>query len=334
MRVVGYYVHHVGTGHLRHAQAITGHLPGEVHALSSLSRPDGWNRRWIGLERDDTCAEVADPTAHGELHWAPRHDRGLSARMARIAQWIEDERPAVLVVDVSVEVAIFARLMGVPTIVMALPGARTDPAHRAGYATADALIAPWPMGLPQMDRHLQPWRGRTTHVGGLSRFAGRPPCHRPHGRRVLVLQGSGGSATTPHQLVDAAAATPGWTWQRLGPGAWSEDPWAEICGADVVVTHAGLGALADVAEARRPAIVIPEERPFGEQWATAAALNSAGIAITAPAWPPPHEWSGVLDAAVRLGGQMWQQWNIGNGAEHAARVITRIGEQETRCAPQ
>lgn len=327
MTVIGYYVHHVGTGHLRHAQSISAHLPGEVHVLSSLSRPDDWTRRWIPLERDDTGVDVPDPTAHGELHWVPRHHRGLSARMARIAQWIEDERPAVLVVDVSVEVAVFARLMGVPTVVMALPGERTDSAHRVGYATADALVAPWPADLPEMDRHLQPWRDRTTHVGGLSRFAGRRPYrHRPAGRRVLVLQGSGGSATTPDDFVDAAAATPGWTWRRLGPGAWSEDPWAEICGADVVVTHAGLGALADVAAARRPTVVIPEARPFGEQSATAAALKSAGIAVTAPAWPAPNEWPDVLHAALCVGGRVWQRWSAGDGAEQAARVIAQVGD--------
>ncbi len=334
--MIGHYIHHVGRGHLRNAFCIATALDGEVTGLSSLPRPDRWPGKWIELERDDRNAPVRDPSAHGQLHWAPVHDRGLAARMARIASWIDGARPAALVVDVSVEVAVFARLMGIPTVVLALPGNRSDRAHRLGYAQAYAVLAAWPAGLGDMDRDLRPFANHTHHIGGLSRFAGRTPAapSRRGRRRVLVLQGNGGTSIGPAQIAAAAAATPGWEWQRLGPGNWSEDPWPALCSADVVVTHAGLGALADVAAAACPAIVIPQDRPHDEQRATARALADAGLAVTGPAWPDDRQWPELLARAGEVGGSGWCRWRTDGAAQRAARIIEAAGAaQHTRLGP-
>lgn len=322
--MIGYYVHHVGRGHLRSATCIAAALDDELTGLSSLSRPSGWSGPWIELERDDT-APARNPSAHGALHWAPLHDPGLAARMARIAEWIAEVRPAALVVDVSVEVAAFARLMGVPVVVVALPGDRSDPAHRLGYALADAILAPWPAGVGHLDSGLRPWADRVHCVGGLSHFAGRRaavPARGPR-RRVLVLQGSGGTSVRPADVAAAAAATPDWDWRRLGPGAWREDPWPELCAADVVVTHAGLGALADVAAANRPAVVIPEDRPHDEQHATVRALADAGLAVTADGWPRDREWPDLLARALERRSD-WRRWGTAGAAERAAQVIAAV----------
>ncbi len=329
--MIGYYVHHVGQGHLRNATCIAAALDGEVTGLSSLPRPKCWHGPWIQLERDDSGQAVRDPSAHGRLHWAPRGDPGLSARMARIAAWIDTTRPRALVVDVSVEVAVFARLMGVPVVVRALPGDRADPAHQLGYALADAIVANWP-GLGDMARDLTRWADRTHHVGGLSRFAGRSataaPNTAPNARpTVLVLQGSGGTTVGPADVAAAAAATPSWDWRRLGPGAWAEDPWPHLCAADVVVTHAGLGSLADVAAAGRPAVVIPEDRPHDEQRATARALAEAGVAVTSEHWPHDSSWPDLLARALALGGAGWQEWRTDGAAARAARIIEAVAGQ-------
>ena len=72
------------------------------------------------------------PAAHGVLHWAPHHDAGLRGRMALIAQWVADVHPSAAVIDVSVEVAALLRLLGVPVVVVAMPGERIDAPHDAG----------------------------------------------------------------------------------------------------------------------------------------------------------------------------------------------------------
>jgi hypothetical protein len=127
----------------------------------------------------------------------------------------------------------------------------------------------------------------------------------------------------PADVAAAAVATPDWDWHRLGPGAWSEDPWPDLCAADVVVTHAGLGAIADVAAANRPAVVIPEPRPHDEQYATARALGDAGLAVTADRWPRDHDWPGLLVRALARGPD-WRRWGTDGAAERAARVIQAV----------
>ncbi|WAX58924.1 hypothetical protein M6B22_09225 [Jatrophihabitans cynanchi] len=335
--MIGYYVHHVGTGHLRHARCIAAASGQELTALSSLPRPDDWTGPWIQLDRDDSAERPVDPTGHGRLHWSPLHDRGLSARMRTIARWLDTAAPAVLVVDVSVEVSVFARLMGVPVVVMGLPGKRSDAAHQLGYSVAELILAPWPPGLAAMDRDLQPWAQRTAHVGGLSPFEGRSrhPHDRASSRRVVVLQGRGGTSVSESTVRSAADAAPGWSWQRLGPGAWCADPWPALSSANVVICHAGLGALADVAAAGCPAIVLPEPRPHGEQYATADALRTAGLATVLTSWPRPHEWSELLARAARTPASRWSSW-CRSGAARAARLIDDVGSgagrEQEQCA--
>ena len=328
--MIGYYVHHVGSGHLRNATCVAAALDDDVTGLSSLPRPAGWPGPWVELERDDSGPPPRNPSAHGRLHWAPLHDPGLAARMARIAEWISAVRPAVLVVDVSVEVTVLARLMGVPVVVRALPGDRSDAAHQLGFSLAEAIIADWP-DMGALARDLQPWADRTHHVGGITRFAGRTTTAVPKARpRVLVLQGSGGTSVGPAEVAAAAAATPDWEWHRLGPGAWSEDPWPELCAADVVVTHAGLSALADVAAAGRAAVIIPEDRPHDEQRVTAGALAEAGVVVAAEHWPEDQQWPGLLARALAVGASGWRRWGTDGAAERAARVIEAVVDGSRR----
>jgi hypothetical protein len=326
--MIGYYVHHRGAGHATRAAAIADRLDEEVVGLSARPAPGGWEGDWLELARDDTPrpSTGADPAAGGALHWAPAGHFGLRQRMARLAGWICVARPRLLVVDVSVEVAVFARLMGVPVALVALPGRRRDDAHALAFRIASVIVAAWPEWASPMTG-AQPWRSKLHPVGALSRFDGRPPpaptpAVASRNRRVLVLCGSGGSALTPGQVAAAADTTPGWDWTTLGgPGRWEADPWHTLASADVVVTHAGQNAVAEVAAARRPAIVIPERRPYEEQHCMARELGKAGLALAEPRWPEADRWPQLLEEAARRGGERWERWNDSLGADRAARVL-------------
>lgn len=144
-----------------------------------------------------------------------------------------------------------------------------------------------------------------------------------------MLLGAGGTDDTL-DLDAAERATPDWTWHVLGArGRWDQDPWPALCAAEVVVTHAGQNAVAEVAAARRPAIVVPQDRPFGEQAATAAALDRGGLAVVRPSWPRPTEWTECLAAARHRDGSRWTCWAPGDGARRAAGII-----EEIACARQ
>lgn len=326
--MIGYYIHHHGFGHLARAVSISAHLRRPVTALTSrtISQPHPFTQI-VNLPRDDTAAAVSEPSAHGALHWAPHHDPGYGDRMQALARWVADARPEACVVDVSVEVAIFLRLLGVPVIVVALPGQRTDSAHVLVHRVADHILAAWPAAL-NSPHWLLPHAGKTSYVGGISRFDGRD---KSTGRyddastsNVLLLGGAGGGfgEGTP-QLQDV-------TWRVIGgeTGPWVADPWTEICAADVVVSHAGQNSIADLAAAGRPAVIIPQPRPFGEQQATAEVLSRHGLAVTSAEWPSHDRWPHLLSRARDIDTSRWRHWQV-QGA--AARAADAIEATATRC---
>ncbi|MET0930261.1 MAG: glycosyltransferase [Aeromicrobium sp.] len=323
--MIGYYVHHHGRGHLHRAISVAAATDTVVVGLSSLARPPEWVGPWIVLPRDDEGPEPVDPGAHGRLHWVPEKDPGLTARMAGISAWIADDEPDLVVVDVSVEVALLARLHGTPVVTLVLPGDRRDSAHNLVHSVARRVVAVWPSGVTGMVDGLGAHGDRLACVGGVSRFDGRerPARSRPDGRRrVLVLSGAGDTGDG-WDLTAAREQTPGWAWDVLAPGeGWVADPWELMCAADVVVTHAGQNAIAEVAAARRPAIVVPRARPFGEQDAMAAALATDGrFPVTVLPDLPGTGWAGLLDRTARLDGSGWSAWNDGHGAQRVADVI-------------
>ncbi|MCL3838945.1 glycosyltransferase [Aeromicrobium duanguangcaii] len=326
--MIGYYVHHVGSGHVHRATALAAALDLPVTGLSSLPRPASWTGDWIELERDDLTAEGAGDTAEGYLHWAPFGEPGLRSRMAAVASWIDRAAPDLLVSDVSVEIALLARLHGVPVISVVLPGDRSDRAHQLGYAASTELISFWP---PSAEGMAVGVGDRLRPLGALSRFpaAGEMPQRSASTRRVVVLHGRGGGGPTPAQLDEARRQTPGWQWEILGgsDGPWLADPFPSIRDADVVLTHAGQNAIAEVAAARRPAVVIPSARPHDEQGTTAGVLSSGRWPAVVEREFPSTDWAERLDRAAGLDGREWAGWCDGRAAERFADVVARVTQE-------
>lgn len=333
--MIGYYIHHQGFGHLARATSICAHLQCPVTALSSLDIPDPHPfAEVVKLPRDDQAGQVSEPTAHGALHWAPHHDGGFAARMNAVARWVADAGPEAFVTDVSVEIAAFVRLLGVPMIVVALPGQRVDAPHRLAHRLADHIVAAWPQDL-YVPVWLRVHAQKTSYVGGISRFDGRGDGDVGDTRKrlsdsetqVLVL---GGASESFGAVIDnCAQACPGTTWTALGGtnGSWTADPWPQIRGADVIVTHAGQSSVADVAVARRPAVVIPARRPFDEQWATAAMLRRRKLATVAREWPDAQKWPRLLARALASEPQRWHRWQVEGAAARAARAIESTAQR-------
>jgi hypothetical protein len=330
--MIGYYVHHVGRGHLNRACQLAAELEsrGEsVTGLSSLPRPEGWVGDWQHLPRDDEPAVAGAPNARGRLHWAPVGHAGLRGRMAQISGWIDRAAPTALVCDVSVEVELLARLHGVRVVGVVLPGTRDDPAHLLGFDIADLLVGFWPPAARGMLRGA-PYdvKKRVHAVGALSRFAatgGEPP---EPGSAVLLL-GSGGHAMTSADVDSMRRQTPGWRWRLLigSDDSCVDDPWPLIRDAQVVVTHSGQNALAEVAAARRPAVVLPQERPHDEQLVTASVLDDGDWpALVRDTWPS-HGWAELLDQASCLDGQGWADWCDGRAGQRFADLVLDVVRQ-------
>lgn len=324
--LVGWYAHHVGAGHVTRAATVAQRVNAPVVVLSSAPRPDGWpEAQWVSLP-DDNATGGRDHAAGGTLHWAPLLHEGYRDRMARISSWVNDSRPTCLVADVSVEVLLLGRLLGVPTVGVVMAGDRSDPPHQTGYGAASRLVASWPRTVNPVVGWRPQWDPKTSWVGAMSRFDQRTAGRPPRQRRVAVLWGRG--SAVPHtELAAARDATPGWHWTFLA----STDPdvvWAGLEDADVVVTHGGQNALAEVAAARRPAVVLPQDRPHDEQRHLAASLD-APVAVC-PDWPVPGAWPELLRRTAGLDPQRWSRWSDGRAADRFAAVVDDVAR--TRAA--
>ncbi len=335
--MIGYYIHHHGFGHLARAISITAQMNQPVTALTSLdiAEPHPF-AAIVKLSRDDRQSQACEPTANGGLHWAPQHHTGYSARMHELAQWVSETKPDAVVVDVSVEVATFVRLLGIPIIVVALPGRRVDPPHQMVHRLADHIVAAWPEAFNE-PTWLRTYRAKVSYVGGISRFDGRdrlPVSHLEHryrlpqmGMTVLVLAGASDQFGTA--LDEYRSALPGCTWTTLGgmSGTWTSDPWQQICSADVVITHAGQGSIADVAAARRPAVVIPQPRPFDEQLVTAQVLQKHRLAVVAGPHSDLRAVPALVTHARETDTQRWLRWQTDGAAGRAAAAIVATAQR-------
>lgn len=336
---VGYYAHHVGAGHRHRALALADELLARgtaVTVLTSAAPDDGWTSgeaaTWRRLDRDDQPAPAAhaDETARGRLHWAPLGHDGLRRRTAQVSAWIEQTRPDLIVSDVSQEVALLARLHGVPVVSVLLPGRRDDAPHALGLGLSEEVVGFWP-GEGHLDDSGLPGDvvRRVRALGGHSRFAPTTGARPRRPRHLVVLAGTGGGAE--HLLAAgraALSALDGWTHQMLSGETWVDNPFEHLREADVVLTHAGQNAVAEVAAARVPAVVVAQERPFGEQHATARALDAGQWPVVvahgtgSPGGPGGGEtWAGLVRRASPLDGSRWQGWVDGGAAARFADLV-------------
>ncbi|MCK8784781.1 hypothetical protein M0638_10340 [Roseomonas sp. NAR14] len=310
MRPVGYYVHHQGAGHLARAVILARRMRRPVTLIGTMDAAAAAAAPLPVLALPDD-APAPDPGA-GEvpgLHYAPRGHDGLRRRGAAIAAWIAAHRPALLVVDVSVEVAMLARLLSTPVVYVRLAGRRDDAPHLGAFRAAEALLAPFPAALE--DAATPGWvLKRSFHAGFL---AAPPPRPAAEPDSVVVAFGRGGAGGDGEALAAAARAVPWRRWRVLGPATmpaalppnleflgWREDAPTVLARAGLVVGGCGDGLLAEVAALGRPFLCLPEPRPFDEQGAKARRLAALGAAVVREAWPAAGDWPALLREAEAL----------------------------------
>lgn len=330
--MIGYYAHHQGVGHVNRASAIASAVDHPMTLLStSASAADAFADR-IPLHSDVEADDAGrEPTANGALHYAPMHARGLQVRMNQITGWIRKARPDAMIVDVSVEVALLARLCGVPVIAMAMPGERSDDAHQLGHRVATRVIAPWARSVYD-PIWLRAVGSRVEYVGSFSRFARRrAPAPTWPPRRITIMCGAGGTTFGPQHLDQLKAAVSR-RWPTSSGGqdveftavggnaVWSDDVWGILCSADLVLSHGGQNAVAEIAAARRPAILVAERRPHGEQEHTVRALARAGIVQQYADWTSV---AGRVDE-WKAGETSWDQWAPDDALSRTAGVIDAV----------
>ncbi|MEH3021556.1 MAG: hypothetical protein PGN19_02345 [Pseudomonas oryzihabitans] len=337
---IGYYAHHHGAGHVTRALAIAAAFDGPLTLFGSRlpERVDLPNVVLCPLPPD--VAPGVEGEAFACLHYAPLGVAGLRERMGLLVDWFRHAWPCLLVVDVSVEVALLARLCGVPTIYLRQRGSRFDAAHELAYATASRLLAPYPELLEEPATPAA-WRAKTCYAGSLSRYVGHQPDREREPGTITVIAGHGGTAFSRARLVAAARACPDWRWTVLGPvrddpapapvnltfAGSVADPAPWLSRAEVVVGSAGDSLVAELADLRCRFICLPDDRPFDEQLSTGRLLAAQGLAITCEGWPADQAWPGLLVQARQLDPERWTQVSDGEGARHAAACIRAVARE-------
>ncbi|MCJ1709500.1 hypothetical protein [Microbacterium sp. VKM Ac-2923] len=329
--MIGWYIHHHGFGHVSRFLAVQPHLRTPVIAFSSMPRPAGLaaDVEWMTLPPDaesfagptgrPTDPRDAEPTARGRLHWAPLGHPGHRARLATIASIAVDRALETFVVDVSAEVVAFARLLGMRTVAVTQPGLRTDPAHTLAYNLADRIIAPWAEGAVAAPG-LEPHAERVSWTGGISRFDGRAFSNSTDQRRVTLL----GRVLAPAVRDESVALLTdrGWHVTSIGQDDASrvDDPWPLLTRSTVVVSAAGQNSVADLAASASRAVVIAQDRPFDEQRATAAALDSWSLARRADETVSPRDLVDLIERASHDTPQ-WARWRVAGAAGRMAAAV-------------
>lgn len=332
-RPVGIFVHHQGRGHVQRAGALAQALLPErqvtlfsadpqavpaaaiaagarVIALPSLFQP-------TGAEAPAMQTEPAPRT----VHCAPLGWPGIRTAMARIAGWFAAADPALMIADVSAEVAQLARLCSVPHVKVLQHGTRTDPAHRAAYDGAVGLLAPCHRTLAQPE--WAEWADRIHYAPGLGvappgadRAAARMALGLDPDRRLIaVISGAGaGEAGSSASVAVGARALPDALWVTIGPLArdwhatdpgnlrhlgWTDQAADWLAAADLVVSSAGNSVTHEMLALGTPWIVIPQWCYFDEQSRKAQALAAAGVAHAPGGWPASAEaWDAAMAAAL------------------------------------
>jgi predicted glycosyltransferase len=337
---IGYYVHHHGAGHGVRASRIAEALQVPITLIGSQLPTD----LPAGVQRLDLPGDTAEGMIverFDALHYAPLAVEGVRQRMAMLAQWFAAHWPCVLVVDVSVEIAVFARLCSVPVIYVRQHGTRDDTAHRLAYESASALLAPYPADMEAPDTP-QWLREKTTYSGWLSRFAGEPST-APNRGQVLIITGQGGTGLSVALIEAVARQSPERHFQVAGglPAGRSlpnlewlgrvPDPLQVMRSAEIVIGSASDSLVGEAASLGCRFIAVAEARPFDEQRQQARRLNELNVAVgLEQGWPPAARWRGILDQALTLDPEGWRRWADVEAASRAARCIEGTLERVIR----
>lgn len=339
-----YYAHDHGSGHVRHAARAAATGAFDLVVATASETADRVLPADVDLELLPTDVVPGHRQRAGSpLHYTPTGPviRRRFAALLEVAQLV---RPDVVVVDVSVETALFLRLAGYPVIHRRMHGDRTDPAHELVYTEADHLIAHYGPELEDPE-----WLGR---FGGKTTFLGAPDTAGRRGVRAgtrsgaralasvspgaspavtpaaaplefSVVTGTGGGGVRWTDLARAAGQVPGARWHVYGPvrGAPGGPPGDAPGAGGPLPPNLILHGWADDVPARlREADLVVISAGYS---AVADAAASGRPVVLAPEERPFGEQEHFAAAAHRAAGVPWCRWSD-ESADWATAVRTAL----------
>ena len=226
-------------------------------------------------------------------------------RTKALAEAIEHYKPKAFYCDGVPELAIMARGMGVPVVLVHLPGnVMNDPTQVFAHELADHIVAHFPASLEQANYQ---FTAKTYYSGYMSQYAGRglKRSNRSDSNDVTVLLGYDNYDVSVLKTITNDQTTPftiignkqDYDLARncilLGP---VKDISEAIVG-DVVISAAGQNTIAELLSLNKRLVLLPEPRPYDEQAVHATVLANQQVVLLAKESFSAEQWQNVLQKA-------------------------------------
>lgn len=226
-------------------------------------------------------------------------------RAKALAEAIERYKPKAFYCDGVPELAIMVRGMGVPVVLVHLPGnVMNDPTQVFAHELADHIVAHFPASLEQVNYQ---FASKTYYSGYMSKYAGRglKRSNRSASNNVTVLLGYDNYDVSVLKIITNDQNTPftiigNKREYKLGKNCVLLGPVKDISEAivgDVVISAAGQNTIAELLSLNKRLILLPESRPYDEQAVHATVLANQHVALLAEETFSTEQWQNVLQKA-------------------------------------
>ncbi len=294
--MIGYYAHSHGSGHCNYANIFAKVFGSSLTVFTDRKHNFDPGTQIVGLKNenpDGTEYRREDFPEPRALHYAPVNMRKITVRNNRILKFILKKKISLLIIDVSVEVAMLARVSSIPFAYVRLQGDRVDLPHLNAYEGASFLLAYFPSELESFSTPI--WvREKTVYLGFLSKyslkgaFEGIPRELKRDDRPVLLhITGFGGSRS-----FDFSSLGERYNIYGIGPCNETGHPRSGIDHlgivddigpyvkhSDVVMAACGSNITSEILSLGKRFLAVPEERHYHEQRYMADNLHRLGWAV-------------------------------------------------------
>lgn len=350
-----FYIHHHGAGHVIRAVTIAKELyadkicfmGSDLHRFQTLI-PEHITCMHLPLDLPIASDKFNKVRSVSSLHYAPLCVQGIRERNKLMMSYFCDHPQMLLIVDVSVEVTMLARLCGIPTVVIRQHGRRGDLAHQLAYENAELIIAPYSETLSsRYEEGLFAYK--TLFSGGFSRYTNSTSLSAPTSNAHLaIFVGHGGTRIDSYLVRHLRSQIPS-AYHLHILGQLEDDIKLEYCTfhghvhdpehlierCNIVICNAGHNTVMELADLRKRMICIPAGRPFEEQEVKCRHLQRHGLAIVVKEEDVfDTNWNKCIKRAERLDLEGWANiMNPGAGKLIAHRLTTvyenLFGRQQT-----
>lgn len=310
--VIFYFVHAHGNGH----KATFNMLFPELSVFFNVVAITTNNEVTAYLQKHHKVEVLELPPKYPENYEVPEHTFSKAfevtpyaiepaGRAKALADAVEYYKPKALYCDGVPELAIMVRGMGVPVVLIHLPGnVMTDPTQVFAHELADHIIAHFPATLEQANYQ---FTSKTYYSGYISQYSNSKfdAKKKLDNDQVTLLLGYDNcdesvlkNITRDQEIKFTVIGNK--REYDLGKNCTQLGQVKEISKAisgEVVISAAGQNTIAELLSLGKRLILLPEPRPYDEQKVHANVLENQNIALLAGENFSAEEWQNLLQKA-------------------------------------